>query len=700
MFRGYLFFLCLCFTKLFFGQNPIIITDSFRQQLLATHLVFIEDKSKTKEVNTMLFAKYKPVEQKVPNFGFNNSSFWFKGMMVNATEKLQSPVIEVANPNLDIVNLYVFSKKTGKHKKLMGDLLPFSARGNNYKYYHFNLQLLPNDTSLFLLNVQNSGEQFHVPMSIGTAWHFQELESNEQLIFGVYFGFILFVLLLNGFFYYVLKEKANLFYLGYLLSLLLLQLSLTGFGFKYFWPDSVFLANHANPIFASISMFFLLLFAQEFLNTKIYIPKLNRYVNYLKYFLVLVIIAAWIDVNVIYVFSVISINVLSMAFIFIIVPASIYILRQKFKPARFFIIAFVFLIISVFLFVLKNAGLLPSNPITNYGLQIGSALEVLLLTLAVIDKFNQFRIDSFNRLQELNDLKTKANKELEEKVEERTTQISEQKVVLESQNKEILSSIRYAKRIQDSLLPPQEVLAKLFDENYFVYYQPKDIVSGDFYWASPVRTSGEHPIHLSLAAVVDCTGHGVPGAFLSIVAGDFLKQSLKEKSVNSTAEALNYLNQKVISTLNQTSNSELRVRDGMDIALIAIDYQSSILYYSGANNPIYIFRSKEESQQPELHILKPTKQAIGSISDHIENYDLQTFDIVEGDTIYLFSDGYADQFGGANNKKFNYKQFKETLGKAFKMPISQQKEFLKMQFEAWKGDNEQTDDVCLMAIKI
>ena len=696
----YLVILSVCLTKLAFGQNAILITDSFKLEQFAKQLVFIEDKSKLKLIDDVLYAKYKPVEQSVPNFGFNNSSYWFKGMIVNSTAKWQSPVIEIANPNLDIVNLYVFSKKTGRHKKLMGDLVPFSARGNNYKYYHFSMQLLPNDTSLFFINVQNSGEQFHVPMSIGTASYFEDFESNEQLIFGVYFGFILFVLLLNGFFYYVLKERANLLYLGYLVCLLFLQLSLTGFGFKYIWPNSVFLANHANPIFASISMFFLLLFAQEFLSTRIFMPKLNKYVNYLKYFLLLVILAAWIDVNAIYVFSVISINVLSMVCIFVIVPASIYILRQKFKPARFFITAFVFLVISVFLFVLKNAGLVPSNPLTNYGLQIGSALEVLLLTLAVIDKFRQFRIDSFNRLQELNDLKTEANLELEKKVEERTNQLNDQKIVLESQNKEILSSIRYAKRIQDSLLPPQEVLDQLFDENYFVYYKPKDIVSGDFYWASPVRTSGEHPIHLSLAAVVDCTGHGVPGAFLSIVASDFLKQSLKEKSVNSTAEALDYLNQKVISNLNQSSNTESRVRDGMDVALIAIDYQKHLLYYSGANNPIYVYRTDEESHLPILHILKPNKQAIGSISDTIQNYDLQIFDVQAGDTIYLFSDGYADQFGGEYNKKLNYKRFKEILAKASEMPMSLQRTFLKEQFESWKGAIEQTDDVCIMGIKI
>lgn len=696
--RVYLF-LCIVFcSKINFAQQPVIIGDGFVHAELSKQLLVTEDKTKTLNLTQALKLNYTPVIQKVPNFGFSNSSYWFKGTVINVTSQWQSPVIEIANPNIDIASLYVYSKKTGSHKKTMGDLEPFAARGNKNKYYHFNLQLLPHDTLQFIINVQNSGEQFHVPMSIGSAAHFQEFESNEQLIFGVYFGFILFVLLLNGFFYYVLKDKSSLLYIGYLTALLFLQLSLTGFGFKYFWPNSVFLANHANPIFASISGFFLLIFAQDFLSIKSYLPKLNKWINFIKYYLLVVIITSWIDINEVYLFSVLSINGLVIVCVFIFIPTAIYILKQKFKPARFFIIAFIALIVSVLLFVLKNAGILPSNGITNYGLQIGSALEVLLLTLAVIDKFNQFKIDAFSRLEEVNDLKTRVNIRLEQKVKERTQKISKQNIVLETQKEEIVSSIRYAKRIQDSLLPPDEVLNELFDENYFTYYQPKDIVSGDFYWAAPVTTSEDNAHRLSLAAVVDCTGHGVPGAFLSIVASNFLKQSLTEKDVNNTSEALNFLNQKIINTLNQSSNTETIVRDGMDVSLIAINYETNKLYYSGANNAIYIYRKTEG--EPELTILNATKQSIGSVSDNPINYELQTFNLQAGDTIYLFSDGYADQFGGERDKKLNYKRFREILQTAFEMPINLQKNYLKTCFEAWRGTTEQTDDVCIMGIKI
>jgi serine phosphatase RsbU (regulator of sigma subunit) len=689
-------FLVMILSTLIVAQKPVIISESFEHIQLSRQLVLAEDQTKQLTLNEAMDLRYKPLEQDVPNFGFSNSSYWFKGTVINITNKWQSPVIEISNPNIDVVNLYVYSRKTGNHKKTMGDLVPFVKRGNHNKYYHFNIQVLPKDTLYFVLNVQNSGEQFHVPIAIATDSYLEENENNEQLIFGVYFGFILFVLLLNIFFYYVLKGRSTLYYIGYLFCLLFLQLSLTGFGFKYFWPESVFLANHANPIFASISMFFLLLFAQDFLNTKKYLPKLNKWISVLKYYLLIVIIAAWVDVNCIYVFSVLSINVLSIVCIFVIVPTSVYILKQKFKPARFFITAFVFLIISVFMFVLKNAGILPSTIFTNYGLQIGSALEVLLLTLAVIDKFSQFKTEALRRLEEVNDLKTRINARLEQKVKERTQQIKMQNSALALQKEEIISSIRYAKRIQDSLLPSEKVLNELFDDNYFVFYKPKDIVSGDFYWAAPVTTSGENPHRLSLAAVVDCTGHGVPGAFLSIVASNFLKQSLTESTVNNTAEALNFLNEKIIETLNHSIEKN-RMYDGMDVALIAIDYTKHKLYYSGANNSAYVYRSADV--EPELIILEPNKSSIGSMLES-SAYGLKTIDIQAGDTIYLFSDGYADQFGGDRDKKLNYKRFKAILSAASELPMPLQKQYIDDQFEAWRGTTEQTDDVCVMGLKI
>jgi len=315
---------------------------------------------------------------------------------------------------------------------------------------------------------------------------------------------------------------------------------------------------------------------------------------------------------------------------------------------------------------------------------------IVLLTYAIV----YWRTQSLRKAQQLLQKKVREKTFLLQKEKEEAEKI---KIELQHRNKDITDSISYAKRIQDSLLPPMEMLDELFDSNYFILYKPKDIVSGDFYWAASTTTSGDNPKQFSLAAVADCTGHGVPGAFLSIVACNFLKQSLTEESVNSPAEALDFLNANITANLNQSGTLKNRMRDGMDIALIGIDYTASKLYFSGANNPVYVYRKKVNA--PQLIVLKPNKQAIGSVTDNTVNYNLQAFDLEKGDMVYLFSDGYADQFGGEKDKKFNYKRFKEILSIACTMPLPMQKKIMEEKFENWKGATEQTDDVCVMGIR-
>lgn len=269
-----------------------------------------------------------------------------------------------------------------------------------------------------------------------------------------------------------------------------------------------------------------------------------------------------------------------------------------------------------------------------------------------------------------------------------------QKEEIEEKNREILSSIRYAKRIQSALLPPDEVLDEMFNE-YFVYYQPKDIVSGDFYWVTKVKTTTgtEGDKYVNLIAVADCTGHGVPGAFMSLIGNNFLKQSAKDKAINTPAQALDFLNVNVIATLNQ-SVIDSPVRDGMDIVLVAIDFNKNELQFAGANNPIYIVRNKE------LIVIKADKHAIGSVSEVVKSFTNNNFKLEKGDNIYLFTDGYADQFGGKDGKKLKYKKFEDVLLQNVHLPMKEQKSILKTVFEDWKTGYEQTDDVCVVGIKI
>lgn len=286
----------------------------------------------------------------------------------------------------------------------------------------------------------------------------------------------------------------------------------------------------------------------------------------------------------------------------------------------------------------------------------------------------------------------KQNKFLEEKVRLRTNQIEKQKNEIETQkelveqkNRDVTASIRYSKRIQDSFLPDIKELVGDF-EDAFVFFSPKDIVSGDFYWIERAKESKQYYI-----AVADCTGHGVPGAMVSVVGNNGLNRSVNELFLRKPNEILDNLNafiQRAFARKDSTS-----VTDGMDIALCAIDSETKKLQFAGANNPVWILRNSE------LIALKGTKQPIGKYRDS-KPFDLNEFQLQAGDWVFLFSDGYPDQFGGPLGKKYKYARLKQTLINYNENGSEGFEAYLREDFYNWKGDLEQLDDVCILGIKI
>lgn len=276
------------------------------------------------------------------------------------------------------------------------------------------------------------------------------------------------------------------------------------------------------------------------------------------------------------------------------------------------------------------------------------------------------------------------NENLEDLVFERTRQVVLQKDIIEEKNKDIMDSIHYAKRIQDSLLPAKSY-AEEHAKDHFVLFKPKDVVSGDFYWIN----KKENKLFFS---AIDCTGHGVPGAFVSIVAHAGLQRALVLFSLRTPAEILDKLNENVTEMFSR-DNTSTEIKDGMDITLCALDRDAMKLEFAGANNPMYLMR------HGILTEIKGDKQPIGQYFSR-KNFTNQTIDVKKGDVIYLFTDGYADQFGGPKGKKFKYKQFEEILTSNYKLPMSEQAKILDSKFSDWKGSLEQVDDVTVMGVRV
>lgn len=306
----------------------------------------------------------------------------------------------------------------------------------------------------------------------------------------------------------------------------------------------------------------------------------------------------------------------------------------------------------------------------------------LMFTAAAIIAFFRYRTNALRQKQKV----------LEDIVEQRTSEVVKQKELVEEKSKEVLDSINYAKRIQRSILPPLEEMQRAL-KNYFVLYKPKAIISGDFYWMCQVKTSTD-ATDLVVLAVVDCTGHGVPGALMSIVGNTLLNQTIKNPDVNTPAHVLDFLNEELPKNLKQQQEGEI-IRDGMDMTICAINFKNNVLYFAGANNSIYITRNNE------LIEFKGDKQAVsGSSDDKKMPYTDYFYKLEKNDMIYMLTDGYADQFGGPNGKKFKHKQLETLLLYICDKPVDEQQRILDQTFEEWRGDQEQVDDVTIFGIRI
>jgi serine phosphatase RsbU (regulator of sigma subunit)/streptogramin lyase len=302
----------------------------------------------------------------------------------------------------------------------------------------------------------------------------------------------------------------------------------------------------------------------------------------------------------------------------------------------------------------------------------------------------------------------RAKKLLEKQVKHRTVQIANKNLELEAQKEEIAtqrdyaedqrdqiqhhrdeiqSSIRYAQRIQLAALPPEDVMKEMLNE-FFVFNRPRDIVSGDFYWAA----RGDPFIYFSVA---DCTGHGVPGAFLSMLGISSLNEIIKSMENCSAAVALDQLANRVRESLHQTDDgTEDSSVDGMDIALCSLNPEAGILQFAGANNHLYMVRNGE------MEVIRADKQDIASKYVNPHPFTNHFVDVQDGDVIYLFSDGFPDQFGGESRKKYKYGKFRNFLLDIHKEPMQKQKELLGIELDQWMGEHEQIDDVLVMGIRI
>jgi serine phosphatase RsbU (regulator of sigma subunit)/tetratricopeptide (TPR) repeat protein len=288
--------------------------------------------------------------------------------------------------------------------------------------------------------------------------------------------------------------------------------------------------------------------------------------------------------------------------------------------------------------------------------------------------------------------KRKANKKIVEQNEQILEANEELKVLNEAinnQNHEIIDSINYAERIQSAMLPPETYITELLNEN-FILYKPRDIVSGDFYWIKQVNQ------YVVLVAA-DCTGHGVPGAFMSMLGISYLTEIVQRREITEANQVLNELRKQIKYSLRQHGERD-ESKDGIDLALCVLDLKNSMMQYSGANNPLYLIRDVDG--KPELKEFKADRMPLGYYQGKDSAFTNHDIKLEQGDTFYLFSDGFIDQKGGKDNKRYMSKKFRSLLLEIQDQPMHDQKGILDKTLSAWMGNNSQMDDILVIGVRV
>ncbi len=635
-----------------------------------------------------------------PVFGYFAYHIWVKFSIKNDSPTSQDWILRYNWILLDTIQVY--QKLNNEWQvQTMGQGLPFGERAMPYITFGIPLQLEKQSTSTFYLKINN-----RKPTAIDLAVMQEDFFVNEQyhrnLMYGLYFGSLLVMMLYNFFVWIFLKDRSYLYYILTIFCTLSIFSTVSGYTSQYIWPNVPQMNLYYGKIMMCGIVISTALFTNSFLETRKYAP------IFIHIFRIMMVLAVLGVVMIIAYKSATKFeNDLLKIHTLLLLTVGIILWSRGRKVARFYVLAWASYMIGGIGITYSNTGELPINFFTRHGVEIGSALEVVLLSLALSDRYRIYRKEKEEATEELLRIEKQTNEELEEKVRLRTRQqaetneelwqtneelsitvetVNRQKIAIEKQQEQIISSINYAQNIQQAILPRKDDLDMLL-KDYFVLFKPKDVVSGDAYYC----VEKENKIVL---AAIDCTGHGVPGAFMTLIANDLLTEIIINRNVIEVDVILNKMHKGIRRILRQKENNN---KDGMDLSIVIIDKEQQTLEFAGAHHHLIYIQDKQ------LHLIKGDKKPIGGEQREQERiFTKHTLPLDAISHFYLFSDGYQDQFGGSSRKKFMIKQFKALLLEIHSKDMTQQKEILDNTLEDWKSasNENQIDDVLVLGVKI
>jgi len=693
-----LFIFCFFSATIALAQEKIFVIDSVKNSyLLNDFTYFLEENNQKITPKNLLENSFL---QKMSFFNphktppLSNHTYWYKVKIYNRLQHNIDFVLDIGNFPMLEFSIFNQKKQLIKTQKT-GSKIPFSQRASAFRATILPFTLAYGDTITLIGKVQiqpdTKANFSDITISLPEIYQKRYSENIEKQLF--FQGAMLLMFFYNLFFFFMVRDRAYLYYALYVLSMVLVSVEV------YDWVQEMpyLLEILSNLVPLSVTLLYTQ-FIRYFLNIPQINSKLNRYCSY------------WVTGRIIFTFVIILVyyqtpsnisnnNMVLIVFILDILLGLVLIYAAwKKNPilASYMVTGYLAMTLPLSAAILKQVIFATTNPETDGVIvQIGVLIELITFSLGLGYRSKVAEKEKLQISEENRRIILEQNTILEQKVTERTLELNEQKQAVEEKNKHIMQNINYARRIQEAFLPKQEQIQKYLAD-FFILFKPRDVVSGDFYFFEKVENK-------IIVAAIDCTGHGVSGAFMTMLGNEILHKLVDNDHLTSPDLLLNELHKGVRQALKQ---AETENRDGMDLSVIVISPPLNPLSYgevagdgvvefAGAKNPlIYI-------QNSELTLLKADKMPIGGEQKEAERIFSKTEIELSSPTIfYLFSDGFQDQFGGKEYRKFMSANLRKLFLEISEKTMPEQKQILEQTFENWKGRHKQTDDVLVVGIRV
>ncbi len=691
-------------------SNLIILNSTTHVAINKNSIAYIEDKKSTFTIenieNIFKNTSFKTLKKANANFYQTYSSYWFR-FEVKADE-VNSKIdwlLKIDYALLDFIDFYYQDENKTWQVKKTGDAYPFAQREINDKAFLFKIPVYDTKVHTFYVRIKTNSV-LQAPFSFEKSDEYFKNVLGEELFLATLYGVFFTLILYNLFLYFVLRDRLYILYIFFMITTTFLLSGIIGHNAQYLFYNNPFLAEITIIPISCLFFYTMVLFTQYYLHLKKYAKTIYYILEGFKYITLIDIVFYLITFETIIANRIMHIFVLvgllTLTFI------SFYAWYKKIPYSFYFAISFIFPIVSTIIYLLKLVNILPHIYLTTHASRIGFAMQGLFFSFALANKYKKIK-------NELIESQKNQNEKLETKVKERTQEIdglnqellaqneelyqSQEEILaqreaiefknkeLEFQNTKINSSINAALLIQQAILPPQTKKEQLL-KKYFDIYLPKDTVSGDFYWINEM----DNQLYI---AVIDCTGHGVSGAFMTMIANSLLDKIVNIWKINQPSVILETLHQQVRATLrqNETNNT-----NGMDLSLIKIERQENNknkITFAGAKNGLYY----KDVKKNEIEFLVGTRKGIGGFQNENISFEEIILTLEDKSLLYFSTDGFIDQ-NNELRRKIGNKVFIEFLNICSTKNMQQQKEFLLDKLNTHIQNTTQRDDICVIGVEL